>query len=385
MQEMELVDPESFRKMLRVEPQMFYELQERLSDRLRSHSARPSISVGLQLAVTLKYLATGVDYQTLMHGFLVAHNSCSKIVKKVCKAIIDEYQEELIRTPQTAPEWQQVADLFGSRWQFHNAIGAIDGKHIRVQKPANSGSEYRNYKGYFSVVLMALVDANYEFLWVEAGAHGVCSDAQIFNGFQLKRRVEADRFNIPDAAPLPGDNQPMPFFFIADDAFALKSWLQKPYSRHHLDYQERILNYRLSRARRVVENAFGILANRFRCLLGALPQVPETCELVVLACVCLHNLMRRRYPAQQVAVLDHYGPNQQHIPGEWRRGVQLDNLDHYGRGNRDTRQAKLQRDTLKAYYNSPLGRVAWQDAILQPFQPPQPPLPPRDASSSDEE
>jgi hypothetical protein len=178
----------------------------------------------------------------------------------------------MLRTPRTAEEWKDVANLFSSRWQFHNTLGAIDGKHVRVQKPANSGSEYRNYKGYFSIILMALVDANYSFLGVEAGAHGGCSDTQVFNACQLKRRIEEQRLHIPDAAPLPGDNRPMPYFFIVDDAFALKHWLQKPYSRHRLDYQERELNYRLSRARRVVENAFGILANRFWCLLGALQQ-----------------------------------------------------------------------------------------------------------------
>jgi hypothetical protein len=365
MQEMELVDPESYRKMLRVEPDMFHELRERLSDRLRPHSHR-GLSVGLQLAVTLKYLATGMDYLSLEHGFLVGNNTVSKVVKRVCEAIIAEYQQELIRTPQTSDEWRQVADLFSSRWQFHHTIGALDGKHIRVQKPANSGSEYHNYKGYFSIVLMALVDANYEFLWVEVGAHGVCSDSQIFNQSQLKRRFEDGRLDLPEAAPLPGDDQNMPYFGVADDAFALKSWMQKPYSRHLLTYIERIFNYRLSRARRVVENAFGILANRFRCLLGALPQRPETCELIVLASVCLHNLMRRRFPAQQAAVLDREGANRELIPGEWRRGQQLDDLDRYGRGNHDTRQAKLQRDTLKAYYNSPVGRVAWQDAIVQP-------------------
>ena len=234
IRQMEVEDPESFRKMLRVEPDMFHELEERLQDRL--HHRGQSISPGLQLAVTLKYLSTGVDYGTLMQGFLVSANSCSLIVRKVCKAIIDEYKDELVRTPRTAQEWEDVAKLCCSRWQFFNTLGAFDGKHIRVKKPANSGSEYQNYKGYFSVVLMALVDANYSFLWVEAGVHAS----------QLKRRVEDGRLNFPDAAPLPGDNQPMPFFFIGDDAFALKSWMQKPYSRPCLDYQERVLNYHLN-------------------------------------------------------------------------------------------------------------------------------------------
>ena len=61
------------------------------------------------------------------------------------------------------------------------AVGALDGKHIAIKKPKKSGSEYFNYKGYFSLVLLALVNADYKFLWVNVGASGSLFDAQIFN------------------------------------------------------------------------------------------------------------------------------------------------------------------------------------------------------------
>ena len=65
-------------------------------------------------------------------------------------------------------------------------VGALDGKHIAIKKPKKSGSEYFNYKGYFSLVLLALVDADYKFLWVNAAASGSSSDAQ------MKRRIEME-------------------------------------------------------------------------------------------------------------------------------------------------------------------------------------------------
>ena len=68
-----------------------------------------------------------------------------------------------------------------------NAVSALDGKHIATKKPKRSGSEYFNCKGYFSLVLLALVDADYKFLWVNAGGSGSSSDAQIFNRRKLKR------------------------------------------------------------------------------------------------------------------------------------------------------------------------------------------------------
>ena len=64
-------------------------------------------------------------------------------------------------------------------------MGAIDGKHCVIQKPANSGSLYLNYKGTFSVVLMAISDANYKFVSVEVGSYGKQSDGGIFSSSKL--------------------------------------------------------------------------------------------------------------------------------------------------------------------------------------------------------
>ena len=123
---------------------------------------------------------------------------------------------------------------------------------------------------------------------------------------------------------------------------------------------ERVFNYRLSRARRIVENAFGILANRFQVLLTTMRQQPETVQMVVTACVCLHNLLRMRNPGP---VNDQDQDDEDHnvIPGTWRENTNLVGDHTWARGgNKDTRQAKDQRDYLSAYYYSPAGAVPWQ-------------------------
>ena len=88
------------------------------------------------------------------------------------------------------------------------------------------------------------------------------SDGGIFLDSSLRDGLEHGTVGFPAPAPLPGDDKPMPFAIVADDAFPLRSWLQKPYPRRLLSHDEKIFNYRLSRARRVVENAFGILSHR---------------------------------------------------------------------------------------------------------------------------
>ena len=211
---------------------------------------------------------------------------------------------------------------------------------------------------------MALVDADYKFRWVNIGAQGVCSDAQIWNQCELKNAIERGVIGIPPAAPLPGDDRPMSYYIIADDAFGTNTCLMKPYSRRGLANDERIFNYRLSRARRVVENAFGILANRFRCLLSVMLQDPDTVHAIVLACVCLHNIMKVRYPGEENPLMDQEDVNHNLIPGAWREGVNMDDVQNTRGGNLDYLEAKQQRLYLKHYVNSPVGAVPWQDRMV---------------------
>lgn len=114
---------------------------------------------------------------------------------------------------------------------------------------------------------MAVVDAEYKFLYVDVGAECGASDGGTWNPCNLHEAVEEDRAGLPQPEPIPNDDKPIPHHFVADDAFALKTWLMKPYSHRSQLPREIIYNYRLSRARRVVENAFGIMAHRYSILI----------------------------------------------------------------------------------------------------------------------
>ena len=82
--------------------------------------------------------------------------------------------------PKTQEEWLSVPKTYEEIWNFPHCLGAIDGKHIQLQAPIGSGSEYFNYKSTFSVVLMAVVDANYNFIYANVGCQGRISDGGVF-------------------------------------------------------------------------------------------------------------------------------------------------------------------------------------------------------------
>ena len=112
-----------------------------------------------------------------MYGFRVAHNSISRIVCESSDVSFDENSDEVMHCPRISAEWKAVAAEFSSWFNFQQTLGAIDGKHVAIRYPRNGGLLYFNYKGFHSIILFALVDANCKFMWVDLGVNGSSPDA----------------------------------------------------------------------------------------------------------------------------------------------------------------------------------------------------------------
>ncbi|CAH1962620.1 unnamed protein product [Acanthoscelides obtectus] len=175
----------------------------------------------------------------------------------------------------TEQQFTQIAKEFYDKWNFPNCLGAIDGKHIRIKCPHHSGSMYYNYKNYFSIVLQAVADANCKFVTIDVGGYGKQSDGGTFRSSSLFHLLDTGRLNVPPDSVLPSSAVEAPYVFIGDEAYPLLRNLLKPYNRRNLDVDREYFNMGLSRARRTVECAFGIINAKFRILWKPIEISPE--------------------------------------------------------------------------------------------------------------
>ena len=139
---------------------------------------RYSVFVGERLAVTLRYLAYGDSQQTIAIEFRLKKPAVNQIIRKTCEFIWDKLSPKFVKFP-SLKKWKDIANDFSKLWNHSHCLDAIDGKHIVIKTPPNSGSDYSNYKGFSSIVLMAIVEGKYRFAMVDIGSFGWESDGGI--------------------------------------------------------------------------------------------------------------------------------------------------------------------------------------------------------------
>ena len=238
-------------------------------------------------------------------------------------------------------------------------------ENVVLKRPINSGSYFFNYKGTFSIVLFALVDADYKFIFIDVGCNGRISDGGVLRNSRLWNALNNNTLNIPGPREIETGRK-LPFVIVADDAFTLSRNNMKPYPFRNLSHDERIFNYRLSCARWIVENAFGILASRFRIFLSLMLLAPNNCEKVILASCALHNYLRTKSPSR-------YTPSgcfdRENIDGSianenWRKDIRIPMQGiEKPQGRNYTLDAKNICDSFCEFFNT-TGSVSWQNDYI---------------------
>lgn len=271
--------------------------------------------------------------------------------------------------PRTEEEWKEIADGYEDCWQFPHCLGSIDGKHCILQQPACSGSVFFNYKDTFSIVLLAAADADYNFFFVDIGCQGRISDGGVFQNCELFKKLSKNQLNLPCPSPLVGGVDAVPYVFLGDAAFPLSDNVMKPYGGDNLKgSRARIFNYRLSRARRVIENAFGILSVVFRVLRKPMVLQPDNAALIVMTTVCLHNFLRRSKTSRNLYTPPGTFDTEENgviTSGSWRADNEgMSSFFNYFKNipRRSKKSAEAIRDEFTDHFCT-VGAVSWQDKL----------------------
>jgi len=373
IKEMRLYDHSMHFNYFRMLPSTFDDLLRLIGPTLvkRKSRFREPLPPALRLAVALRYLAIGESQTSLSYNYRVGKSTVCQILKEVPEKIWEILSPIAVKVPEREDDWKKLAKDFWNLWGFPHCLGAIDGKHCVINCPQNSGSAFYNYKGSFSIVLMAVADASYMFTYVDVGDYGRQCDSAVFNNSTFGKALNNDILNIPHSDFLPGMTANARYCFVGDEAFPLKENLQRPYPGKMLSEKRRIYNYRLSRARRVVENAFGILSARWRFLRGPIEAEPEKAGKYVLAAIALHNWLKKHDDSQKIFGRIYCPPGYTDYEdchgilhrGIWRSEVgsthALTGISQIGNNNY-TKVAEALRSGMADYFVTPQGELPWQ-------------------------
>ena len=185
---------------------------------------------------------------------------------------------------------REIMETFDQEWQFQCCFGAVNGCHIPIKCPkggAENAKEYHNFTNFYSIVVMAISDARYRFIWASSGYPGNSHDAIIFQSTHLFQKISDGGF-IPQCSKKDGGTD-IYLTLIGDSAFPFLPWLMKPYGNAVITDKQRYFNYQLSRVRMIAEGAFGQLKGRWRLRQCKNESDVSTVRMMSLACIILHK------------------------------------------------------------------------------------------------
>ena len=141
---------------------------------------RQPIDPEIKIAISNWFLATGESYKSLMYQFQVHSSAISKFIPVVCSKIYETFKGRFLRLSDTTEECEIIEHETRRLWNFSNRTGAAEGKHIAIIHSSNNGTEFYNYKVFFPIVLLAIVDYDYKLIFADVGCQGRISGGRVY-------------------------------------------------------------------------------------------------------------------------------------------------------------------------------------------------------------
>ncbi|CAI5472658.1 unnamed protein product [Closterium sp. Yama58-4] len=230
------------------------------------------------VAMTLVYLGTGATFRQLGLQFGVVPQHAQRIVLGFMAFIVDELLPLWVSHP-SAEQMAEIAEEFRYEGGIPGVIGALDGTYIECRGFGRDREDFKNRKGFYSIILQIACDSN-GIIWdYNAGYPGSVKDSRVFTNSPLKSRLEAGELGN--------------YMLVTDAAYALTSYTCVPWRATPGRYLPRAKdkwNTQQSRQRMIIEQVNGRLKGKWRILDCRMECHSERVPQVVSACVALHNI-----------------------------------------------------------------------------------------------
>lgn len=250
---------------------------------------RKSIPGRKRMAIFLTYLAHGHKQEQLQ----VLYDVSQAVISRIIGEGLQVFLQFMVPVEITVPVGQQlvgVAQGFRSLAGMEGCIGAVDGTFFHIQQPSMWGEAYWCYKHIYAVLLLAVVDANKLFRWIQVGDQGSIGDAACWNDSDYKRMLLHGDFDLPQ--PLMINGVSVQSYVVADTTFAFSDRVMKCVEPAQL-LSEKAFNAVVIRTRRIVENAYGFLKGRWNiCVFNRISD-PDEARDVAMVCCALHNFCQK--------------------------------------------------------------------------------------------
>ncbi|XP_071119318.1 putative nuclease HARBI1 [Haliotis cracherodii] len=271
---LEFMEPEELFMRFRFRAESILFIVSLVCEKLERRSNRSSpLPVLTQVLVALRFLATGSFYSLIADSYsIISTSSVFRSVRDVCSCLI-EHLRHFVCMP-TGQDADKIKKMFFQIAGFPNVLGCLDGTFIRIIAPSRNEVDYLNRKGFHSLNVQMICDANYKFSNCVVKWPGSVHDSRIFRDSKISVAFENGTYK---------------GFLLGDSGYPCKSYLMTPFLTTSCRAEERY-NRSHCRTRVLVEQSFGILKRRFSCLHSGLRTTPQNACKIITACVILHNI-----------------------------------------------------------------------------------------------
>jgi hypothetical protein len=268
-----------FKARMRIDVSSFEYLCSTLAPLLtrQDTNMRGAIPVQVKVAVAISRLATGNSMQTIADLYKIGLSTSQVTVSQFCFAVKSILLRKFIQWP-SRTVMKKYAEEFENLQQIPYVVGAVDGSHIPIVAPRLHAADYYNRKGFYSVLIQAIVSSKCLFWDFDIGWAGSMHDANLWARSDIGQYCEAGRLS--------------PYALVGDAAYPCRPWMLAPFKGHKdgLSREEYHWNFAQSSTRMCVERAFGMLKGRWRILLKRIDVHLRNVPDLVSTCLVLHNM-----------------------------------------------------------------------------------------------